>query len=669
MTDSSGDGKGRPARIEGGDNRVPLLNPSMTSLSRSACLKWTNIDFQVKEKRILRSVSGDARPGRLCAIMGPSGAGKSTLLNCLAGRLEFQGEIYFGGKRIDPKTFRKEIAYVMQEDALFATQTPREAFHFSAALRLPASVSEGERTKLVDRMLTELGLDKCADTYIGSIMISGISGGEKKRTAIGIELISNPKILFLDEPTSGLDSFSAFNVVNILQTLTKRGTTVICTIHQPASEVFHTFDDALLLTEGRLIYHDSVSYMNTYFQALGHRCPDGYNPADFVMFMMQKLSDNEVSTFASDWTKYRATTLSSEEDGGGSKYREDEENAKSAAADDNDEEAPLALSRRHSTNELIESLHRNSDSTRVGVLTQFIWLGIREARSVIRDTGSLLARFGLVIFINTIVGFVFKDAAVWNEENTSTEEIAETLGNHFGAVTQVTIGAMFGLSQPMLLTFPMERPIFLREYATGTYSAIPYFVSKLLVEVPMAIAHCFLIFLITYWLIGFRGDFFVLALCSAMLGLTAASTALVIGSAASNVRVAVQMGPLLFIPQILFAGFFISIQQIPAFMRWAQYLCALKYGLNLLMIEEFKDLPSDWPSDTSPDEYYYAVYGCMRDQVHDDKCDDIVNHSALFPRSDVYVPRRMLYVAILGLVFLAFRTTACVLLTYKASRA
>lgn len=101
----------------------------------------------------------------------------------------------------------------------------------------------------------------------------------------------------------------------------------------------------------------------------------------------------------------------------------------------------------------------------------------------------------------------------------------------------------------------------------------------------------------------------------------------------------------------------------------AQYLCALKYGLNLLMIEEFKDLPSDWPSDTSPDEYYYAVYGCMRDQVHDDKCDDIVNHSALFPRSDVYVPRRMLYVAILGLVFLAFRTTACVLLTYKARRA
>jgi len=487
-------------------------------------------------------------------------------------------------------------------------------------------------------------------------MISGISGGEKKRTAIGVELISAPKILFLDEPTSGLDSYSAFNVVNILKSLSKRGTTVICTIHQPASEVFHLFDDTLLLAEGHLIYHDSVTYMTKYFEALGHHCETNYNPADFVMFLMQKATNREIEDLAKNWSAHRTALASNEEDGG---------SAAAKASDDNDDSPALT---RRGTNDLIESLHQSSDQSRVGVWTQFKWLGLREARNVVRDTGSLMARFGLVVFINTIVGFVFKGAAEWDSDNTSVANIAETLGNHFGAVTQVAIGGMFGLAQPMLLTFPLERPVFLREYATGTYRAVPYFVSKLLVEIPMALAHCHLLFLITYWLIGFRGDFFFLALCTAMLGLTAASTALVIGSAASNVRVAVQMGPLLFIPQILFAGFFISIQQIPVYMRWAQYLCALKYGVNLLMITEFKDLPSDWPESTPVDEYYLAVYGCAADQVHDDKCDEIVNHSALFPRSDVYVPRQGLYVLVLGLVFLFFRTTACVILTMKAGR-
>lgn len=90
----------------------------------------------------------------------------------------------------------------MQEDALFATQTPREALDFSAALRLPKSVTPETRTKLVEEMLTNLGLTKCADTLIGSVMIPGISGGEKKRTAIGVELISNPDILFVRLPPS-----------------------------------------------------------------------------------------------------------------------------------------------------------------------------------------------------------------------------------------------------------------------------------------------------------------------------------------------------------------------------------------------------------------------------------------------------------------------------------
>ena len=177
----------------------------------------------------------------------------------------------------------------MQEDALFATQTVKEALDFSAALRLPSNVTVEERKKRVDEILRSLRLEKCQDTYIGNVMIKGVSGGEKKRTAIGIELIANPKILFLDEPTSGLDSFAAFKVIEILKDLCRfGGRTIVTTIHQPSSEVFNLFDETLLLNAGHLVYQDTISNIPRYFGELGHVCPENYNPADFVMFVMQQ---------------------------------------------------------------------------------------------------------------------------------------------------------------------------------------------------------------------------------------------------------------------------------------------------------------------------------------------------------------------------------------------
>ena len=103
-------------------------------------------------------------------------------------------------------------------------------------------MSKAERDKLVDDIIESLGLKKCENTMIGSDLIRGVSGGEKKRVAIGVELVSNPTCLFLDEPTSGLDSYSALNVVAVLKAISNTGCTIICSINQPSSEVFNAFD-------------------------------------------------------------------------------------------------------------------------------------------------------------------------------------------------------------------------------------------------------------------------------------------------------------------------------------------------------------------------------------------------------------------------------------------
>lgn len=140
----------------------------------------------------------------------------------------------------------------MQDDILLATFTPREAFMFSANLRL--RISPEERKEKVEAILKQLGLTRCANTYIGNNIIRGISGGERKRTSIGVELLTNPSLIFLDEPTTGLDSTTSLNTIQLLKKMALAGRTVISTIHQPSSEIYNEFDRLILLVRGNIIY-------------------------------------------------------------------------------------------------------------------------------------------------------------------------------------------------------------------------------------------------------------------------------------------------------------------------------------------------------------------------------------------------------------------------------
>ncbi len=186
---------------------------------------------------------------------------------------------------VDPTNInvRKLIAFVAQDDSLQVTSTPREAIRFSAKLRLPRSTKESQIEKLVERMVTELGLSHCADTIVGGALIKGISGGERKRTSVGVELVTKPALVFLDEPTSGLDSFSAVQLCQVLKKVANAGASVLFTIHQPSSEIFNSFDHLILMNRGRVMYQGSVSGVPDFFAERGKPNPTNYNPADWIM--------------------------------------------------------------------------------------------------------------------------------------------------------------------------------------------------------------------------------------------------------------------------------------------------------------------------------------------------------------------------------------------------
>ena len=180
----------------------------------------------------------------------------------------------------------------------YAQMTVRETLRFHARLRLPKSMSKQDKDDKVEAIMNALALQKCGDTLVGGGKVRGISGGERKRLNIGCELIASPTLIFLDEPTTGLDSFQADKVVRSLRDLSALGHTIITVIHQPSGSVYNMFDDLLLLSEGRLIYHGEAKAVTTHLRTAGHACPSNISPGEFCLELVSVNTETPETTAA-----------------------------------------------------------------------------------------------------------------------------------------------------------------------------------------------------------------------------------------------------------------------------------------------------------------------------------------------------------------------------------
>ncbi|KAG9289200.1 hypothetical protein G9A89_022509 [Geosiphon pyriformis] len=282
-----------------------------------AKLLFQNVSYSVSEKQVLDSVHGVVRPGEIMAIMGASGAGKTSFLDILARKNKagtISGDIYVNGCVINDEEFKNVVGYVDQEDHLLPTLTVYETILYSALLRLPRKMSLAAKKFRVMETMSELGILEIKDSKIGDAGTRSISGGEKRRVSIACELVTSPSILFLDEPTSGLDSYNAYNVVECLVTLARNyNRTVVCTIHQPRSNIFALFDQLILLAEGHMVYSGEASKCQEYFESIGHKCPPGFNIADYLVDLtMYAIKPRDESIDQSDLAEGRSTAISSD---------------------------------------------------------------------------------------------------------------------------------------------------------------------------------------------------------------------------------------------------------------------------------------------------------------------------------------------------------------------
>ncbi|KAL8994818.1 MAG: hypothetical protein Q9188_006958, partial [Gyalolechia gomerana] len=248
--------------------------------------EFSDLKFQPKKasKPILSEVTGKIDRGSLWGVMGASGAGKSTFVNVLMGKQAYTGGVTkINGVPGDIKKYKKIIGYVPQDDIVLPELTVRENILHSARIRLPSHWGESQIQKHVDTLISCLQLTHVKDSLVGSAAKPVISGGQRKRVSIGIELAAAPIALFLDEPTSGLDATSASSIMMTLKELSRLNITVITIIHQPRAEIFESLDSLILFGRGRVIYQGPEQDVQAYFEDLGFRFPHSVNPADTIM--------------------------------------------------------------------------------------------------------------------------------------------------------------------------------------------------------------------------------------------------------------------------------------------------------------------------------------------------------------------------------------------------
>ncbi|CAF4236259.1 unnamed protein product [Rotaria sp. Silwood2] len=565
--------------------------------------KWYNIIsdlcFQNQQKQILYNVTGIFKSG-MNAILGPTGSGKSTLLDILANGKDRQG--LTGEILLDGQPYRQDInsriGYVVQDDILSETLTVRENLMFSANLRLPRHIPFKTKINIVNLVLSQLQLEKCANSKIGSQSSRRISGGERKRTNIGMELVLSPTVLFLDEPTSGkfnfnfnyfilsyiilllkkktilfiegLDSSTANNIIECLSQLSQKGHTIIFSIHQPRYSIFKLFDNLLLMGAGHCIYHGSVHDVLPFFSSIGLTCEEHDNPADFILDVCQDIRhipypkddiDNETDQRKDNICRYLHDVF-----------------IKSPIYD--------------SIQQQIQDASKSSDGTlnkQVKVVSHpcliDMWYVTQRAfRNSFRNSTLMIMQTIVPICLAILVGCLYM-----NTDHTFENGVK----NRLGAIFFIVSNEVF-INLSALELFIKERVLFAHENASGYYRVSTYFISKLMCDIILLRSFPSIVFsLISYFMIQFQqtvNKFFIYQLAIFATSVCSASVCFFVSASVETIGVANLVAASFCVVMLVFTGYLVDVTNIVKFLSWIKWVSLFRYASNVITINEFTQL-------------------------------------------------------------------------------
>lgn len=542
------------------------------------CLTWQDLCVTVSDRKvnttkyILQDVNGYACPGQVLAIMGPSGCGKSTLLDALGGRLDLNtkqsGQIFING--CEQALAYGTSAYVTQDDLLITTLTVKEIMYYSSELLLPSSMSMLEKRRRADDCIKEMGLQDSVDTRVGGWGVKGLSGGQKRRLSVCVEILTHPKLLFLDEPTSGLDSAASFYVMNrIAGNGRTHGRTIIASIHQPSSQVFELFDNLCLLSAGRTVYFGPAAEANEFFTSNGFPCPYMQNPADHFLHMINKDFDEDIEQGLSA-KKSTGETV--------------DELVNSYKSSESCQQVQNVI---HAIYKL-EGERLDVRKERATFFTQCHVLTRRSFVNMCRDWGYYWLRLAIYAILGLGLGTLFLD-----------------LGHSYGSIQIRGSLLMFVASYLTFMTiggfpsFVEDMKVFKRERLNGHYGTTSFVVGNTLSAMPFLLLISFIPGAMTYFLPGFQRQYqnyayYTLVLFCCML--LVESLMMIVASIVPNFLMGIITGAGIQGFMMLSGGFFQKPDDLPnIFWRYPLYHVSFhKYAFQGLFKNEFEGL--EFPS-------------------------------------------------------------------------
>lgn len=486
--------------------------------------------------------------------MNYSGAGKSSLLNILAAvdgsNSIISGEILLNGKK-QIKGYRNKVAYVQQDDSLYETLTVRECVEYSALLRLPRDTTAATKSDHVDRTLEELGITHVANNRIGSNQGNGrnfISGGERKRVSIGMELVAQASVLICDEPITGLDSYAGSQVMKVLKDLATRNRIVILSIHQPSMKSFLLLDQVILLGEGRMVYNGKPSEVGRFLSDQGFPCPELETVADHVLDVISVKGNCDVLIDA------QASV------------------AKDAKPETVDTQSTALADEKQSTTGGIFRL-----------LNDIQILFGRTAKDIFRNKELFLLQMTFSTALALLTGGIFSGV---------TNDLAG-FQNRMGAF-YFSLSFFAFASFSSMDVFVKERHIFVRETGSKYYGAFPYFLTKMVSDllvlrvIPVS-AFAF----IFYWMMGLKSEpeaFIIFWATLVLFNVCAGSISICISIVTPTVGQANLIAAVWFLIMLLFGGFLLNVDTMSEWYEWLKYASIFYYSFEILMTNELAGL-------------------------------------------------------------------------------
>lgn len=527
---------------------------SKTKHGESMDVMFENITYTVSLgmrkgiKEILHGLNGRLPSKQLIALMGPSGAGKSTLLDVLSGfRITgVQGIVYINGRVRDLDSFRRSSAYITQDDRLQPLLTAKENMHVAADLKLGTDTSRYEKETIIEEILTTLGLYEHQQTLAGRL-----SGGQKKRLSIALELVNNPTVLFLDEPTSGLDSSSCMQVCNLLKLLARQGRTIICTIHQPSAMIFQLFDQVYVLAKGECLYQGATHNLVPYLESVKLPCPMYHNPADYVIELAcGEYGEDKIETLV-----------------------QGTQNGRSLKWFDNPS-ALLDAKALRATNPL-KSDKKKGEKQGPQATSQWNQMKVLMKRGCIKvKRDSTLTHLRIVV--NICTGFMLGSLFIAAGNN------ADRIIENYNLLFACLIHHMMTTMMLTVLTFPAEMNILQKEHFNRWYSLKAYYTSVTVVDIPVMVICCLFFSIIVYFMSDQPHDIIRFSMffgVSLLVAFVAQSFGFMIGATFDVVN-GTFLAPTLSVPMMMFAGFGVSLRDLPSTLYWGTYISYLRYGLE-----------------------------------------------------------------------------------------